>query len=141
VNDAFVVTVTARTQDGRTDTEIGAVSIKGLTGDSLCNAMMRAVTKSKRRVTLSICGLGMLDETEVDSVPGVVYSSQSLNSEPLSDVWRTWKTPTDALTWGATMLPDLTPPELQKLFDSVTAVKGKKAPAFVEKVLSMAVEF
>jgi len=31
--------------------------------------------------------------------------------------------------------------ELQKLFDSVPAVNGKKAPAFVEKVLSMAVEF
>lgn len=26
-------------------------------------------TKAKRRVTLSICGLGMLDETEVDSIP------------------------------------------------------------------------
>jgi len=31
---------------------------------------MRAETKAKRRVTLSICGLGMLDETEVDSIPG-----------------------------------------------------------------------
>ena len=31
---------------------------------------MKAVTKAKRRVTLSICGLGMLDETEVESIPG-----------------------------------------------------------------------
>src|SRR6185312_3719783 len=30
---------------------------------------MKAETKAKRRVTLSICGLGMLDETEVDSIP------------------------------------------------------------------------
>ena len=136
-----MVTVSARTPNGRTDTEIGALSIKGLTGDSLCNAMMKALTKSKRRVTLSICGLGLLDESEVDSIPGVIYSSQSLNSEPLPDVWRTWKTPTDALNWGATILPDLTPTELQELFDSVLSVNGKKAPAFVEKVLDMAVTF
>ena len=30
---------------------------------------MKAETKAKRRVTLSICGLGMLDETEVETVP------------------------------------------------------------------------
>ena len=30
---------------------------------------MKAETKAKRRVTLSICGLGMLDETEVESIP------------------------------------------------------------------------
>ncbi len=140
VNDAFVVTVTARSKDGRTDTEIGAVSIKGLTGDSLCNAMMKAVTKGKRRVTLSICGLGMLDETEVDSVPGAISCPELMTSES-SAVYRAWKSPTDALTWGATILPNLTPPELQKLFDSVPAVNGKKAPAFVEKVLEMATTF
>lgn len=28
------------------------------------------LTKAKRRVTLSVCGLGMLDETEVESIPG-----------------------------------------------------------------------
>jgi hypothetical protein len=32
--------------------------------------MMKAETKAKRRVTLSICGLGMLDETEVADIPG-----------------------------------------------------------------------
>ena len=31
--------------------------------------MMKAETKAKRRVTLSICGLGVLDETEVENVP------------------------------------------------------------------------
>jgi hypothetical protein len=33
------------------------------------NAIMKAVTKAKRRVTLSICGLGFLDETEVETIP------------------------------------------------------------------------
>jgi hypothetical protein len=46
------------------------VPIKGLAGPLLANAMMKAVTKSKRRVTLSICGLGgYLDETELDTLP------------------------------------------------------------------------
>jgi hypothetical protein len=35
--------------------------------------MMKAETKAKRRVTLAICGLGMLDETEV---PGVVEQAR-----------------------------------------------------------------
>lgn len=69
VGDLYVVTAEARMPDGRTDSEIGAVSIKGLQGEALANAMMKAVTKAKRRVTLSICGLGMLDETEVSSIP------------------------------------------------------------------------
>jgi len=68
-NEIYVVMATATSQDGRTDESIGAVSIKGLQGDALANGMMKAETKAKRRVTLSIVGLGWLDETEVDSVP------------------------------------------------------------------------
>ena len=33
------------------------------------NSLKRAVTQAKRRVTLSICGLGWLDESEVDDIP------------------------------------------------------------------------
>ena len=36
----------------------------------MANARMKALTKAKRRLTLSLCGLGMLDETEVVSIPG-----------------------------------------------------------------------
>ena len=54
---------------GRTDEAIGAVSVVGLKGDVLANAVMKAETKAKRRVTLSICGLGMLDETELETIP------------------------------------------------------------------------
>lgn len=35
----------------------------------LGNVIMKSVTKSKRRVTLSLCGLGMLDETDVETIP------------------------------------------------------------------------
>lgn len=68
--DFYVVTAYARTPDGREDLDMGAVSTKGLTGDDLVNARLKAITKAKRRVTLSICGLGFLDETEVETIPG-----------------------------------------------------------------------
>lgn len=66
--DLLVITVRATTPDGRTDEDMAAVSVKGLAGEALSNAMMKCTTKAKRRVTLSICGLGMLDESEVRSV-------------------------------------------------------------------------
>ena len=70
IGDLYVVTVKVTDKAGRTDIDKGAVTIKNLTGDNLVNAMLKAVTKAKRRATLSICGLGMLDETEVESIPG-----------------------------------------------------------------------
>ena len=66
----FYVTVEATDRSGRTDTDMGAVSIGGLKGEAKANAMLKTITKAKRRVTLSICGLGMLDETETESIPG-----------------------------------------------------------------------
>lgn len=65
-----VVTVRASTKDGRATDEIGVVSVKGLTGDNLCNALMKAATKAKRRAILSVCGLGMTDESEMETIPG-----------------------------------------------------------------------
>jgi len=65
VNNCYVVTATATTPDGRTTESIGAVNIHHLKGESLCNAMMKAETKAKRRATLDLLGLGLLDETEV----------------------------------------------------------------------------
>jgi hypothetical protein len=65
VDGVCVVRAEAVTRDGRTDESTGAVSIIGLKGEALANAMMKTESKSKRRVTLSICGLGWLDETEI----------------------------------------------------------------------------
>jgi len=73
IGDLFVVTAQARAADGRTDSAMGAVPVKNVFGEQLANAMMKAETKAKRRVTLSLCGLGMTDETEVDSIPGAYY--------------------------------------------------------------------
>jgi hypothetical protein len=66
-----VVTVTGRAPNGRTDTEIGAVALtENIKGEARANAMMKAITKAKRRLTLSLCGLGMLDESEIDDISG-----------------------------------------------------------------------
>jgi hypothetical protein len=67
VEDCYVVTARA-TIGERHDESIGAVPMAGLRGEARANAMMKAETKAKRRVTLAICGLGMLDETEVASL-------------------------------------------------------------------------
>lgn len=66
VDDIMCVTAEATDRYGRTDSSLGAVSVGGLRGEARANALMKAETKAKRRVTLSICGLGFLDETELD---------------------------------------------------------------------------
>lgn len=67
--DLFTVTAYARDKTGRQDADMGVVNIGRLQGESLANAMMKCITKAKRRVTLSICGLGWLDETEIETIP------------------------------------------------------------------------
>jgi len=79
-DDWIIVAVQARNSDGRTDSDIGVVSRKDMRGD-FGNAVMKAVTKAKRRVTLSMCGLGMLDETEVETIPSArVISAEDAHS-------------------------------------------------------------
>lgn len=68
IGDVFIVTARAKNAEGREDESTGAVTTGNLKGEMLANAMMKAETKAKRRVTLSICGLGLLDETEVETI-------------------------------------------------------------------------
>lgn len=68
INGVYVVTAQTSGPDGRVDESTGAVATDGLRGDNLANAYLKCETKAKRRVTLSICGLGLLDETEVESI-------------------------------------------------------------------------
>jgi hypothetical protein len=78
VDDIYVVTARATKPDGRSDESLGAVPIAGVKGEAKANLIMKAETKSKRRVTLSICGLGMLDESEIDTVPGSREAQQKV---------------------------------------------------------------
>lgn len=69
----------------RTDSSIGVVWLKkwkrsgqqrtlvDLSGREMANAMMKAETKAKRRVTFSICGLHMLDESELEDLTTITY--------------------------------------------------------------------
>lgn len=66
----LTVHVRAKDRDGRADEDLGVVSFpESLKGDNAANAILKAVTKAKRRVTLSLSGLGFLDETEVQDIP------------------------------------------------------------------------
>lgn len=66
--EVYVVTCKVKDATGKTDISTGVVSTGGLRGEAMANALMKAETKSKRRATLSICGLGMLDESEIETV-------------------------------------------------------------------------
>lgn len=76
IEDVYVVTARATMPDGRTDESVGAVSIGNARGDALANLLMKCETKAKRRVTLSICGLGFLDETETETIPHTMQVSE-----------------------------------------------------------------
>lgn len=82
--DIRVVMVRAKAADGRQTDEMGAVPVSGLKGADLANAYMKAITKAKRRAVLSLCGLGMMDETELEAVPNVVPAPVVRMPEPIS---------------------------------------------------------
>jgi hypothetical protein len=79
----FIVTAKVVNGAGRTDMAKGAVNIAGLKGENLANALMKAETKAKRRATLSICGLGMLDETEVEDIQGAQQTLPKKDAKPI----------------------------------------------------------
>ena len=73
IDSVYEVEVEVSDIHGRTDFASGAVAIsKSTTGEDMANARMKAETKAKRRATLSICGLGLLDESEIETLPGEV---------------------------------------------------------------------
>jgi len=65
--DNYTVIAKGHDASGRSDIEIGVVSKRDMQGNT-ANAQMKAVTKAKRRLTLSLAGLGWLDESEIDSI-------------------------------------------------------------------------
>lgn len=66
--DVYIVKVRAALPSGRFEESIGAVAIGGLKGEMLANGLMKGETKAKRRATLALLGLGMLDESELDTI-------------------------------------------------------------------------
>jgi hypothetical protein len=116
-DDLVVVHVRASDKTGRSDEDFGAVSVAGLRGEAKANAILKAITKAKRRVTLSISGLGFMDETEVDDIPHKVPTPINVSAdldafaqpEPEEDVFGLPPlTPRSALWQSATyhVVPD-----------------------------------
>lgn len=96
----FIVTAKVRDGAGRTDAAKGAVALKGLSGEALANALMKTETKAKRRATLSICGLGFLDETEVEDIPTDV-KRYSKTKQDAKDLYSALQLEVDELTSGS----------------------------------------
>lgn len=70
------ITVEGKDSTGRIDTDIGAIPIGNLKGDQLANSVMKCLTKAKRRLTLSMCGLGILDESEFDTMGDIIKDAK-----------------------------------------------------------------
>ena len=109
--DLYIVTCRASLPDGRFTDSIGAVNIKGLSGDNLANAMMKGETKAKRRATLDILGLGILDETETETIANAVTIPDELfrSADELRDDYLKLLTELEQVTKGnfdKKLLPD-----------------------------------
>lgn len=85
-DDLYTVVAQASDKTGRVDEATGVVCFTYKTGNGFmkakgemkANLLMKAETKAKRRVTLSICGLGWLDESETDSIPDAIKVDESV---------------------------------------------------------------
>jgi len=103
----YIVTAKAQLPDGRTDESTGAVDLSNLKGDARANAMMKAETKAKRRVTLSIVGLGWLDESETETIPGAKVEVVDLGTGEIVKKEKTFEQTFPAHESGPTTIPDL----------------------------------
>ena len=83
----LTIHVRAKDKDGRQDEDLGVVAFSDLLkGEVAANTILKAVTKAKRRVTLSLSGLGFLDETEVADIPAAAKSTATVaDDEPISE--------------------------------------------------------
>lgn len=66
----LVVRAKATDRDGRHDEALAAVPFNEKNPADAANAMMKAETKAKRRVTFSICGLGFASDIDRDDING-----------------------------------------------------------------------
>jgi hypothetical protein len=140
VEGVYIVTVYARSMDGQEDVSTGAVTIKGLQGDALANAFLKAETKAKRRVTLSICGLGFTDESEIETIPNAQFvKCDSVTGEIISPTLQEPHKPNemdmhvlmDSLSlMDSSQSLDL----LQEVFTKAYK-KSKSVPSFLEKLV------
>lgn len=133
IGDVYVVTAKAKDTSGREDESTGAVAVTNLKGEVLANAFMKAETKAKRRVTLSVCGLGLLDETEVDSISDAKHFH-----EPDKEIPQVMTSPTPQAP-PKKELPNYAPASRARLNDLIRIAKqrGWKNEEVAEAILQI----
>ena len=77
----YLVSVRVTGQDGRVTENDGAVELDS-ERIGRANALMKATTKAIRRTVLAHCGLGMMDETEVETIPNAVTTPMPMAAYP-----------------------------------------------------------
>ena len=82
VDGLYCVSCRVTGPDGRYTENMGAAPVEGLKGEARVNALLKATTKAIRRTVLAFCGLGELDETEVESMEGAVKVALDAPSVP-----------------------------------------------------------
>jgi hypothetical protein len=124
--DLLVVVATGRTPDGRQDSATGVVNAKGLYGENLANAMMKAETKAKRRLTLSLAGLGFLTAEEVEDIRADADSvAPPVQARSLADHVRQRRATVGPPTVGIAAGPS--PDEDDEVTQSMGAARMEKA--------------
>lgn len=80
-----IVRVKATDATGRIDESIGAVPFdEKMAPEMKANMFMKAETKAKRRVSLSICSLGMVDESELDQIKNITPVTARVNEQAVT---------------------------------------------------------
>lgn len=69
IDDIYCVEARVTGKDGRSTENMGTAPVGGLKGEALGNAFLKATTKAIRRTVLAHCGVGAMDETEVETIP------------------------------------------------------------------------
>jgi hypothetical protein len=64
------------------------------------------------------------------------WIGQPQQSQPIPP-WKMWKSEQDAIAWAVTQLPDVNPEQLREEFNNLSPSNGKKAPAWVERVMEL----
>jgi hypothetical protein len=93
-------------------------------GDELANAMMKAETKAKRRATLDIVGLGILDESEASTISDAPFEvvpnrENEPPPPPMTDNDKLYRTATGDIELICTLIADATDYHLLKTFQAV----------------------
>jgi len=151
---ALIVVAYARNAQGRGDVDVGGVSLvyprrfrdpedgkwknhpragQRLDPEDYANALMKATTKAKRRVTLSICGLGILDESEI-------RADESAIADVNVSEWRKPEVPssaapaavTDGTDGSGSTVQDLIPPAPEIATIAIPAFDADQVPQAVK---------